>query len=80
MAAENKVLELPIRELAVTESFYLRCKLMGYQCLAEIISTPPQVLVKKEDFTYSWLNELVKLLTSQNLLHKLQAIPGSDSY
>jgi hypothetical protein len=77
---EQQILTGKIKELPVTEIFYLRSKLMGYSCIQEIVETPVNVLLSKEDFNYNYLGELVNLLKSHNILHKLQPLPGSSAY
>jgi hypothetical protein len=77
MENAQTILNSPIRDLAVSEKFYLRSKLMGFSSLGEIVALPAEVLVSKEEFSYDWLGELTKLMTSQNLLHLLQPRPGS---
>ncbi|MDB5145971.1 MAG: hypothetical protein JWQ66_4686 [Mucilaginibacter sp.] len=81
MAVEQQqLLNRPIEQLPVSENFYLRCKLMGYECLRDVVEAPVDVLLAKEDFNYGWLGELAKLMTSLNILHSLQPIPGSNAY
>jgi hypothetical protein len=77
MANEQTLLKTPIRELPVSENFYLRSKLMGFYNIGDIVIVPVESLVKKEEFTYDWLGELTKLMTSQKMLHLLQPRPGS---
>jgi len=76
----GQILHTPISELPLTENFYLRSKLMGYRKLDDIVRTPVEVLLRKEEFNYEWLGELSKFMSGQNLLHLLQPIPGSRSY
>ena len=71
---------MPVYELPLTENFFLRCKLMGFATLGDVVDTPVNVLLRKEDFTYEWLGELAKYLTSQNLLHRLQPITENSFY
>ncbi len=77
---DSGILTSDIKDLPVSDNFYLRSKLMGYSNLEQILETPPAVIVKKDEFSYSWLGELTRLLMSNNMLHKLQPIPGSNSY
>jgi hypothetical protein len=77
---DPEILTTAIKALPVSESFCLRCKLMGFSRIKEIVETPPNVLLGKEDFNYVFLGELVTILKQHNLLHKLQAIPGSTFY
>jgi hypothetical protein len=77
---EQAILTSDLKGLPVSENFYLRSKLMGYNSILDIIETPVNVLLSKEDFSYNYLGELVTLLKSHNILHKLQPLPGSSSY
>ena len=77
---EEDLLTADIKELPVTENFYLRCRLMGFSSIGQIINTPVKSIFAKEDFSYSWMGELVRFLMSQNLLHKLQSLPGNSVY
>lgn len=71
------ILKADLKDLPVDEGFYLRSKLMGFHTLEDIVHTPAEVMVKKEEFNYRWLGDLSRLLISQNLLHLLQPTPGS---
>lgn len=77
---EQAILTSDLKDLPVSENFYLRSKLMGYTSISDIVETPVNVLLSKEDFNYNYLGELVSLLKSHNILHKLQPLPGSNSY
>jgi len=77
---DSEILNTEIKDLPVSENFYLRSKLMGYSRIQDIVETPPNVLLSKEDFNYNYLGELVSLLKRHNILHKLQPLPGSTSY
>jgi hypothetical protein len=76
---ESEILNFPIKDLPVSENFCVRSKLMGYATIGEIVETPPDAIIKKEGFNYDWLAELIRLLMSYNMLHKLQPIPGSNA-
>ena len=65
-------LALTVEQLPVNEIFKLRCKLMGFGNLQEIVDTLPVVLLKSKGFTYDWLAELSLLLSGWGLLHQLQ--------
>lgn len=80
MAKQTDILSAKIKDLPVSENFYLRSKLMGFACVQDIVDTPAGVLIKKEDFDYNWLGELVSFLKNNNILHTLQPIPGSRPY
>lgn len=74
---QNKLLRLPIGDLHFSENFFLRSKLMGFHNLGEIMDTPVDVLVKKDDFNFTWLGELAKFLSDRGLLNLLQPLPGA---
>ena len=76
---DTEILTWDIKDLPVSENFYLRSKLMGYSNIEQIVATPPADMVKKEEFSYTWMGELVRLLMSHKMLHKLQPLPGSNS-
>jgi len=77
MMTQDQLIRQPLTELALTESFCLRSKLMGFGTIRDIIDTPVETILEKEDFSYSWLNELVRLMRANNMLYKLQPMPGS---
>ena len=77
---DTEILAADLKDLPMTENFYLRSKLMGYTNLEQIIATPPAMIVSKDEFSYSWMGELIRFLMSHNMLHKLQPLPGSSSY
>lgn len=77
MANEADILSTEIKRLPLSENFYLRSKLMGFARVQDIVDTPASVLLKKEDFDYNWLGELVSFLKNNNMLHRLQPIPGN---
>lgn len=66
---ENVFLSSPIAELAVTEVFKLRSKLMGFSTIAQILETDMQAISQKEDYSERWYFELVSLLDRNSLLH-----------
>lgn len=74
---QDKILTQPIQDLHLSENFYLRSKLMGFENLGEIMDTPVSVMVKKEDFNFTWLGELAKFLSERGLLNLLQPLPGA---
>lgn len=80
MANEAEILSEEIKNLPLSESFYLRSKLMGFARVQDIVDTPAGLLIKKEDFNYNWLGELVSFLKNNNMLHRLQPIPGNKAY
>ena len=80
MANEADILSTEIKKLPLSENFYLRSKLMGFARVQDIVDMPASMLIKKEDFDYNWLGELVSFLNNNNMLHKLQPMPGNRAY
>ena len=80
MTKENVILKENIKDLPVSENFYLRSELMGFRNIEEILASPAESLLRKKDFSYSWLGELIALLKRNDLLYRLQPLPGSRSY
>jgi len=66
---ENNFLSTPIGDLAVTEVFKLRSKLMGFSTISQILDTDMKLITKKEDYSERWYFELVSLLDRNKLLH-----------
>ncbi len=67
-----------IAGMGLTADFQERSKRMGFTTLNDICTTPPQELVKKEGFSYRWLEELSGYLVRNGKLDLLQAIPGKN--
>ncbi|WP_426330101.1 hypothetical protein [Pedobacter sp. R-06] len=65
-------LNLPIAEVALTESFILRSKLMGFFTLNDIISSELLTLHEREDYSERWYYEFVSFLKLHNLTHLLE--------
>jgi hypothetical protein len=80
MTNKAAILSSKIKDLPVSENFYLRSKLMGFDRVQDIVDTPARQLIGKEDFDYNWLGELVSFLKNNNMLHTLQPIPGNRAY
>jgi len=66
---ENNFLSTPIGDLAVTEVFKLRSKLMGFSTISQILDTDMKLITQKEDYSERWYFELVSLLDRNKLLH-----------
>ena len=78
MEQNSELLNKSIKDLPLSENFYLRSKLMGFERIEDILKTPPEVLLHKDEFTYDWLGELSRFMTAQKLLPLLQPRPGSN--
>lgn len=66
---ENVFLSTPIEQLAVTEVFKLRSKLMGFSTISQILDTDMRTISQKDDYSERWYFELVSLLDRNSLLH-----------
>ena len=65
-------LDQPITNLPFSESFFLRCKLMGFDTLQEIIDMKEKQLMAHEEFNYIWFNELLDYLNQYDLLYLME--------
>jgi hypothetical protein len=72
------IMEQPLTTLEFSEEFLSACKKMGYGTLNEIVSDNPEVLVKRNGFSYHWLSELSRYLIKIDALHLLQVIRGNN--
>ncbi len=66
------VLQQPIKELPFSETFILRCKLMEFSTLAEIIATKEKEVMAHKEFNYIWFNELLDYLNKYDLLYLME--------
>jgi hypothetical protein len=73
----SALLNSPIAALEVSNDFKKKCFVMKFGSLADIVATPPEEIRQRTGFDYTWLGELVRLLSKAKLLHLLQPIPGS---
>ena len=76
---EAELIKTPVDQLPLSDSFCLRCKLLGFSNLGDILTTPPGILVEKKNFSYEWLAELSQFMIENNMLHLLQPIPGNTA-
>ena len=72
------ILKKQIKELRVSTSFAATCEKMGYPTLEAILSEKPEQIRKKKGFSYTWLGELIDVLSKNELLHLLQPIRGNS--
>ncbi|MGM9478945.1 hypothetical protein ACS5PU_21160 [Pedobacter sp. GSP4] len=71
-AASNLFLvNLPIAELPLSESFKLRSKLMGFFTLQDILSADQVDMHTREDYSEHWYFEFVGFLNRKGLLYLL---------
>ncbi len=75
---KDQILSTPIGEAEFSKDFSERCKLMGFETVAEIVYTAPYELIKKRGFSYTWLGELIEFLNKYQALHLMQPIPGKS--
>lgn len=71
-ATNHLCLVQAITNLPFSESFLLRCKLMGFDTIQEIIETKEKELIAHEDFNYIWFNELLDYLNRYDLLYLME--------
>jgi hypothetical protein len=72
----NDLLAWPFALLGFEKKFCEQCRVMGFDCIRDIIQTPPMELREKAGFTYGWLAELSGYLQEKKLLYLLQSPPG----
>jgi hypothetical protein len=70
-------LHTPLDRLELSERFCEQCLIMGFKTMADILSVPPESMLKADGFSYHWLAELSEALNKEGLLHLLQPLPGS---
>lgn len=58
-------------ELPLTESFKLRCKLMGFFTLNDIIIADQNVLHLNNDYSERWYFEFIDFLQRKDLIYLL---------
>jgi len=77
MKNEQQLVTCPLDQLGLSHDFEKKSREMGFRTLADILALPAQELRDREGFSYRWLEELVSVLTSHNMLHLLQPLPGN---
>lgn len=65
----SEFLNMAITDLAVSEGFMLRSKLMGFNTIGEIVKANLVEVSAKEDYSQRWYFELVSILDRRGLLH-----------
>lgn len=65
------LLNLPIRELPLSENFMLRSSLMGFFTILDIISADQRSLHTHPDYSELWYLEFIGFLKRKDLLHLL---------
>ena len=70
-STDLSILNLPIAELPMTESFKLRSKLMGFFTLQDVLSVDQHTLHELDDYSEHWYYEFVGFLGRKGMLHLL---------
>lgn len=65
-------IDLLIAQLPVSEYFKEKSNELGFATLKEITDVGWGKLMKRDNFCYTWFNELVRLLKSRGLLDLLE--------
>lgn len=71
------LLHKDIANLPVSADFIAQCKGMGFNTLKDIANKGWIALMQDRGFSFRWLGELMTLLESNQLVHKLQAKPDT---
>ena len=74
----NQLINIPIRNLGLSEEFANNSNKMGYKTIQEIIDTRPEKLLANENFSYTWLGELSEFMMKHDILHLLQPATGKS--
>ena len=75
----NQLLKADFAELGMSERFVEQSKKMSFQNLEDVLICQPRELFERDGFNYLWLEELIRLLKSKELLHLLQPRPGKNA-
>ena len=70
------IVEKPITEAGLSESFREMCNRHHFRTLADILNWPVSVLLLHDGFTYHHLEELRILLKAKGILHFLKIEPS----
>ena len=69
---EDNILQIPVQELELSESFKEMAFNHGIKTLEELLNWPVNVLLQHDGFTYHHYQELRNLLKERNSLHLLK--------
>jgi hypothetical protein len=69
---KEEILCSPICQLDASPEFVQKTKEMGFENLGQITATGWGSLQRHKEFTYSWFNELVRILECHHVLHLLE--------
>lgn len=65
-------INIPLTELYVDDSFVQQSNRLGLFTLADVLDCRLEILIKKEDFSYTWYADLLGLLKEHGLLSEFQ--------
>ena len=69
---DNKLLDIPVEELEVSDYFKEVSEKMGFKTLRPMTDAGWGKLLKMKGFNYEWFDELVHLLDKAGILQLLQ--------
>jgi hypothetical protein len=69
---KEEILGSPVCQLKASPEFIKHAQKMGFETLGDITSVGWGELQRHEKFTYSWFNELVRILEEHHILHLLE--------
>ena len=72
----NSILEHPLHQFDVTESFKEMAYNNGFRTLNDILNIPVSILLMHEGFTYHHYEELRRLLKEYDTIHRLKTCPS----
>ena len=72
----NSILEHPLHEFDLTESFKEMAYNNGFRTLNDILNIPVSILLMHEGFTYHHYEELRKMLKQYDMIHLLKTEPS----
>lgn len=74
----SEILTAPLAELGLSKKFCQTSQRMGFKKLEDIVFLLPEQLLRRDGFTYTWLEELSAYLDGKGLLYLLQPLPGKS--
>ena len=72
MAMEDNLLQQPLQQLGLSESFKEMAYLQGFKTLEDVLNWPVKVLLQHDGFTYHHYQELRNFLKDRNSVHLLK--------
>lgn len=74
----REILDKRIEVLDFSQDFKTLASLMGFETIADIVFAIPDEIIKKANFSYTWLNELIEFLEKHEAAHLLHPITGMN--